>query len=92
MSDNAPERIWAWFFTDKHRDDVMQGGWDDKPDRKTTEYISLAAHQAELDKLREACAAMWTDIPCEGGTAVKAVNDYSHRIRSLDINAAIGGE
>jgi len=53
---DAPERIWAWYFTESKRDDIIKGGWDDTPDRKTTEYVradAIEALRAENERLRE---------------------------------------
>ena len=59
MSLNAPDRIWAWFFTKSKQNDAMQGGWTVKPDRKETEYVrrdvsDAAVADAKAEGMREA--------------------------------------
>lgn len=48
---NMPDRIWAWWFIESKQDDVIKGGWDDAADRKSTEYIRIAALQGMVQPL-----------------------------------------
>lgn len=59
---DASEKIWAWFFVDSKRNDDMQGGWDDKPDRKTTEYIRADIAQAMVAAAYEDAANTYNDL------------------------------
>ena len=57
MSD-APERIWAWFFMKSKQNDLIQGGWTKKPDKKETEYIRADIHAAAIARAERAEAAL----------------------------------
>lgn len=54
----APEKIWAWYFIASKRDDVIKGGWDDSPDRKTTEYVRADIHAAEVERSKALAEAL----------------------------------
>lgn len=56
---NMPERIWAWFFTENLRDDVISGGWTEEPERRVQEYIRADIVAQLVISLEEALA--WTD-------------------------------
>jgi len=49
---SAPDRIWAWYFVESKRDEVILGGWTDEPDRKETEYVRNDIAATEADALR----------------------------------------
>jgi hypothetical protein len=56
----APERIWAWYFMPEKRDDVIQGGWTDQPDKRETQYIRDDLHDATKAQLAAAVEALRT--------------------------------
>jgi len=50
---DAPEQIFAWYFTPSKRNEVMQGGWDITEDRKTVKYIRADLADAKDDRIAE---------------------------------------
>jgi hypothetical protein len=85
-----PDRILAWLDmtnSDEERG-VIEGEWTASLEHPNigTEYISAAAHRAELEKLREACAMLAQHY---GGYAAGMICEA---IRALDIDAALGKE
>lgn len=80
---DAPERIWAWWFIESKRDDVIKGGWDDVADRKSIEYIRAdlarpmtVAEAAKMDD-RAARVAMHEEMcGCLKGPDCPRCDDY----------------
>lgn len=62
MSD-APKRIWAWYYTEDKRDDIIKGGWNDAPDRRETEYVRADVLRNPTDEqVRSACLSYRHDF------------------------------
>ena len=55
-----PKRIWAWYFMPSKRDDVIQGGWTDQPDRREIEYVRADIADDLLAALE--MAKVWLDF------------------------------
>jgi hypothetical protein len=47
----APEYIWAWEFLPEKQNCLTKGGWDDKADRKLTQYIRADIAEARISEL-----------------------------------------
>lgn len=53
--DTPPKRIWAWYLHPEMRNDVMEGGWTESPDKREAEYILASEADAMVAvALREA--------------------------------------
>jgi hypothetical protein len=48
---DAPEKIWAWYFLYEKQNAVMKGGWDNVKDHACTEYTRTDIAQARIDEL-----------------------------------------
>ena len=46
---DMPEKIWAWYFAEGSKNEVMHGGWTPEIDRMEVEYTRADIAQAQLD-------------------------------------------
>jgi len=68
LTEDMPDRIYAWNFLKDKQDYVMKGGWDDMPDRKIDEYVRGDIHAsvvAERDSLAAALALFMGVAPSD---------------------------
>lgn len=76
--DTPPKRIWAWYLHPEMRNDVMEGGWTESPDKREAEYILTSDAAAMVAAVLRVKPLQWKEYPNQGNwRADTPVGEYS---------------